>query len=177
MATVHVSVHEHPLTEIGRSGWSCDGPGCRNNSGPRFNCSCGCNYDLCAQCVQKYAAVVEVVPVVELPPVVIGPGPHLVDNHDHPLELCERGGWSCDGRCGCNSGDRFRCRDGCDYDLCSECLVAHLLPAGTPIPCPQGRLDDCRRAVEKTESNIKQASVARWLLLHCVVNCNVALCC
>jgi hypothetical protein len=47
--------------------------------------------------------------------------------HEHPLALCERGGWNCDGRNipgGCRGGTnqkRFRCTQGCDYDLCEKC--------------------------------------------------------
>ena len=160
MALHYVSVHDHPLQEIGRGGWSCDGPGCHNSDGPRYNCSDGCNYDLCQNCVAQFAAAA---PIPEASLIVeIGPGPHRVDNHDHSLSLCDRGGWSCDGRCGTSSGDRFRCDSGCDYDLCSSCLVAHMLPAGAPVECPKGLMDDCVRAVKKTEGNIKQV----WNYTH-----------
>lgn len=44
--------------------------------------------------------------------------------HEHPLEKSDRtSGWGCDG-CG-QSGegkDRYRCTQGCDYDLCGDCL-------------------------------------------------------
>jgi len=43
--------------------------------------------------------------------------------HEHPVEQSERAtGWGCDG-CG-QSGEgkvRFRCTQGCDFDLCGEC--------------------------------------------------------
>jgi len=43
--------------------------------------------------------------------------------HEHPLEKKEGGGgWGCDG-CG-ESGEgkeRYRCTQGCDYDLCGDC--------------------------------------------------------
>ena len=150
----HTSIHDHPLAEIGRGGWSCDGPGCRNSDGPRFNCSNGCNYDLCQNCVQKYAVAA---PVPEATLIVsVTAGPHRVDNHDHPLSLCDRGGWSCDGRCGTSSGDRFRCADGCDFDLCSNCLVSHKLPDGAPVEPPKGRMEECVRLVKSTEANTKQ---------------------
>jgi len=54
--------------------------------------------------------------------------------HEHPLELSDRSsGWGCDG-CG-QSGegkDRFRCTQGCDYDLCGDCKAK----LGTPVAMP-----------------------------------------
>jgi len=40
--------------------------------------------------------------------------------HEHPLQEQEGGGWYCDG-CGGNTGPRYRCTKGCDFDYCSEC--------------------------------------------------------
>jgi len=59
---------------------------------------------------------------------VLGEGRHPF--HEHALKPCARhSGWSCDGRkapggcrgTGGGSGARWRCADGCDYDLCAAC--------------------------------------------------------
>ena len=77
--------------------------------------------------------------------------------HAHPLEKVKRGtGWSCDGRKvkgGCR-GDggggkqaRYRCTDGCDYDLCQPCVdsgafqrrldaISSLDEGGPGVPVP-----------------------------------------
>ena len=62
-------------------------------------------------------------------PNVLGEGSHPF--HEHPLQPWSRpSGWSCDGRRapgGCRgtggggSGARWRCTQGCDYDLCASC--------------------------------------------------------
>jgi len=44
--------------------------------------------------------------------------------HEHPLEKKEpSGGWGCDGCSGAGTADkeRYRCSEGCDFDLCGEC--------------------------------------------------------
>ena len=64
---------------------------------------------------------------------------YTVSVHEHPLIHIKRDGWLCDGKKivgGCKSGFtgsdqtrgelRFRC-DGCDYDLCAQCLEAYLV--------------------------------------------------
>eukprot|EP00045_Choanoeca_perplexa_P018473 m.292787 g.292787 ORF g.292787 m.292787 type:complete len:4258 (-) comp17829_c0_seq1:6294-19067(-) len=58
--------------------------------------------------------------------------------HQHPLVKCQReSGWNCDGSCGHRSSrgparSRYRCRDGCDYDLCGQCM-AEVLPVSLSI--------------------------------------------
>ena len=66
--------------------------------------------------------------------------------HDHPLALHSSGGWNCDGRScpgGCRGSGgggspRFRCTEGCDFDLCGPCYelgdaAPHLFRAGDTV--------------------------------------------
>ena len=66
--------------------------------------------------------------------------------HDHPLALHAAGGWNCDGRScpgGCRGSGgggspRFRCTEGCDYDLCGPCYelgdaAPHLFREGDTV--------------------------------------------
>jgi hypothetical protein len=102
-----ISNHEHPVKLCNRGGWSCDG-GCGTTTSGRFRCDYGCDFDLCGKCVRENEV-------------------HRVSNHVHPVMLCNRGGWSCDGGCGTTTSGRFRCDYGCDFDLCGKCVrkMAH----------------------------------------------------
>ena len=52
--------------------------------------------------------------------------------HPHPLVICHRGGWICDiCRTSEPDGDRHRCAEGCDYDICAACW-----PAGVQEAAP-----------------------------------------
>jgi len=86
--------------------------------------------------------------------------------HEHPLE--ERpsaGGWGCDG-CNCSgasSEKRFRCSQGCDFDLCATCFtksaeVAPELPARVVLI----NLED-DGAYFELEGEVTEASVQRFL--------------
>jgi hypothetical protein len=60
--------------------------------------------------------------------------PRRHSEHAHPLVLYPRGGWICDGCRDHNpAGDRMRCADGCDYDLCARCFASGAEPLAAPV--------------------------------------------
>jgi len=110
-----VVIHEHSLSRLTMSdttetGWFCDGRdyGChrtesmRGNAVPRYQCTEGCDFDLCDFCINKHAEP-----------------PKIVSIHLHYLYRCFATEWRCDGRntlCGCKAGSdkykmysRYRC--------------------------------------------------------------------
>lgn len=92
-------------------------------SAGRFRCTGGCDYDLCAECAAR-----------QTPLVAVSCHPHLLapaSRHDAP-QLRMSGeieaAWNCDdigpnhgARFGFGSANRFRCIEGCDFNLCLSC--------------------------------------------------------
>eukprot|EP01001_Neometanema_parovale_P011837 NODE_8096_length_724_cov_17.039933_g7844_i0.p1 GENE.NODE_8096_length_724_cov_17.039933_g7844_i0~~NODE_8096_length_724_cov_17.039933_g7844_i0.p1 ORF type:complete len:225 (-),score=42.39 NODE_8096_length_724_cov_17.039933_g7844_i0:49-660(-) len=70
-----------------------------------YHCSAGCNYDICEACYRK------------------GHRKHRIyPSNMHKLILNKLSGHKCDI---CNKkGTRFRCKEGCDFDLCHPCYVS-----------------------------------------------------
>jgi hypothetical protein len=119
--------HAHTLafkTYVNPSSWFCDGRrlpgGCLAKEdvigkGKRYRCTEGCDFDLCEACMMESS--------------------HFNmknSKHEHNLSFSTRlTSWKCDGRkCfpgGClgNEGGlpqyRYRCTEGCDFDLCLPC--------------------------------------------------------
>ena len=97
--SVRVSVHSHPMVRAqGDNGWACDGMnlpgGCKRGCTDfnqtrgwvRYNCSSGCNYDLCEGCIHAYEQSV-------------ASKTFKATVHAHSLYLNHRdNGWACDGR-------------------------------------------------------------------------------
>ena len=144
---VPVCDHPHALKRSSlASRWRCDG--CRalfvpeTNAVPRFRCLDGCDYDLCTRCVTRQR--LDLLPVDQF---INGDHSNSSNNssmtatrelqleemvsvtgHPHALKrslLISR--WICDVCRGLSDPDltpatRFRCLDGCDYDLCCDCL-------------------------------------------------------
>jgi len=137
---VYVTCHPHPVFQINRdNGWSCDGikmpggcaKGCngfnQTKGWHRYNCN-ACDYDLCEGCIEKHIKASK------------------VNVHPHPLrQIHKDNGWACDGRKlpgGCKKGcngflqtwgwQRYQC-EGCDYDMCEQCVAANIFVPPPPI--------------------------------------------
>src|SRR3989338_2678122 len=112
-----------------------------------------------------------------------------VSLHAHPVRPISRDGWSCDGHAhkgGCESRSskpsgtpRYQCAQGCNFDLCQQCVDASETPAVAEVsihPHPLSILDrsgwTCDGAREPggcQHSGTPDAGAVRY---HCSQNCN-----
>eukprot|EP00727_Mastigamoeba_balamuthi_P002630 m51a1_g12364 hypothetical protein (761) ;mRNA; f:580269-582847 len=123
----------------------CKGKSSSGTGRVRYRCD-ACDFDFCPDCLvfrcqqaQQASATSAPQPSKPSGPSPVSPSEQttaIVVCHSHRLSRSTRdNGWGCDGRKnsgGCRRGitgfnqtsgvPRYRC-DGCDYDLCSDCLV------------------------------------------------------
>lgn len=121
-AAAVTSLHGHPVRHVtGSREWTCDvcGMHCEMGRDQRYRCGLCADFDACARCREQ---------------------PHSVDGISHPLKLVTvdgNGEWFCDacrkrGQPLAPGPDataplrRFRCYECSDFDLCGECVHAHL---------------------------------------------------
>jgi hypothetical protein len=96
-----------------------------------FRCTDGCDYDLCVECASK-----------QTPLVAVSCHPHLLapaSRHDAPqlhMSGAIDAAWNCNdigpdhgARFGFGSANRFRCIEGCDFDLCLSCTEGRAWPS------------------------------------------------
>lgn len=108
--------------------------------------------------------------------------------HKHTLSVStSKTTWMCDGgTAGClgsNSEVRYRCEEGCDYDLCEICLENTLLEDKAPEkeakPSPVSEGDDADADTELSVEELEEAQVADlfafWVGLYTRIECTVAL--
>lgn len=129
-STYYTSVHLHPISYSSRGGsFRCDacksnygggGGAVQINLGPlsfssgssvattRYRCTQGCDFDLCPSCFAKYKLYES----------------GAVRDHPHTLRIVGSGNmWRCDGcRRQAPTIQRYRCTQGCDFDLCDNCF-------------------------------------------------------
>ena len=122
-AAALTSLHDHPVRNVtGSREWSCDvcAKHCEMGRDQRYRCGVCADFDACAGCCEL---------------------PHAgADGVDHALKLVavdSNGRWFCDacrtwGRPMAAGADateplrRFRCYTCSDFDLCVECVCAHI---------------------------------------------------
>ncbi|OQR97917.1 Hect-domain containing peotein [Achlya hypogyna] len=105
--------------------------------------------------------------------------------HEHLLSECiSASDWMCDGGidgcCGA-SIPRFRCVDGCDYDLCRHCLTTTLVPDRMPVveqeALPFALEDDAFHTAEMEPDRLASIEqlAAVWQGAFSSLECKVAL--
>ena len=132
--------YDAPMGERGLNGLGCDL--CSRFfpcSIGYFNCAQGCDYDVCARCVEQAAPKPEPLPQ----PLMIHPSAkcssgHSLGKYEDPLEERGKNGLGCDF-CQkffpCSLG-YYNCGQGCDYDVCAKCLETPV-PVPEPVPEPE----------------------------------------
>jgi hypothetical protein len=66
-----------------------------------------------------------------------------LDVHSHPLSRSSRTSpWYCDVCRKSGQGDRYRCRSGCDFDMCGHCWKTHSAKRGPPKEPPKDLLEN-----------------------------------
>mmetsp|Transcript_11213 Transcript_11213/g.19683 ORF Transcript_11213/g.19683 Transcript_11213/m.19683 type:complete len:319 (-) Transcript_11213:455-1411(-) len=96
--------------------------------GTSFRCTAGCDFDVCLSCWQKLA--MNTVPC----------HPHPMGHDVRPTNLCDAPGCNKQGTC-------FRCIEGCDFDLCSDCWTGLSLGA-VPVLNHESALAVVRREAD-----------------------------
>lgn len=168
-----VTVHPHTVSFTSASGWSCDGArtvsgGCGGGSVSglrRFKCSERCNYDLCDKCVSAS---------LKSPPADAGASSSdsaqigddelvFTKQHGHAVKYCSQGGWSCDGCRGRPDAPikRYKCAQGCNFDLCTTCLLSSRLAADDPSVL-QKEIDSATQFFQSKLSYAKSQPVS-WM--------------
>ena len=123
------TTHDHTMKKIAPSGAWCDG-GCRGRcDDERWNCSEGCNYDLCMECMSD-GEVIHAPAATEAAATTRSSGAPLgtiasIAQHVHPLKKIEGGGSSCDVCHTRGLEERWQCSEGCNWDACGACLLAN----------------------------------------------------
>ena len=148
-----VDNHAHVVARDERGGFACDGCGGGSGQSVRYHCESGCNFDLCVACAAAHMAAVAPAAGVAPPPVPVSrpsndvptpPAPAAAPTpavagvaaasfalkgstsvHAHVMRMGPGGGFSCDD---CHRGDserRYKCKDGCGYDLCGACFLKY----------------------------------------------------
>ncbi|XP_004363348.2 hypothetical protein CAOG_03620 [Capsaspora owczarzaki ATCC 30864] len=149
-----VTAHPHPVSFSSTAGWSCDGArtvpgGCSGGSvsgARRFRCCERCNFDLCDKCVAASlksppaadaaaAAAADAAGASASNAAPIGDDELVfTKQHGHPVKYCSQAGWSCDGCRGRPEAPikRYKCAQGCNFDVCTPCLMSSRLAADDP---------------------------------------------
>ncbi|KAH3762783.1 hypothetical protein Pelo_5370 [Pelomyxa schiedti] len=137
--TLQFSVPGHPHTlqfKHASTDWYCDVCFAEFSSGDSsFSCDM-CQYDMCGDC---FSAVISYHP-----------------RHPHPLEqLNSSCGWRCDV-CTTYSpgGFRYHCKQGCDWDVCSKCLMHPSTSVKEGPKNPQLRIQQLEERVKSLNSKL-----------------------
>jgi len=155
-AGTHAS-HAHELKlHASLGGYSCDV--CRGGDDRRYNCTKGCNYDVCGKCWDKGPVTPPVAATVVSTTTSSGEKEKGVDtssttkstkptrgrsvHHDHTLQRVEASeSFRCDVCRTSKTGFPYHCLRKCNWDMCEDCWQSNDIQESTQREAPLLTLD------------------------------------